>query len=292
VHADEIELDESLVRTLLEEQFPEWASLPLERVKPDGTVNVIYRLGEGMAVRLPRRSGPETEEDDELRWLPVLAPNLPLELPLPVARGRPGTGYPWYWSIHTWVEGETAVESPPRDEQRVADDLAAFVAALQRVDATGGPEPGGGRGEPLARRDEWVRDALERVDAPGALELWQEAMTAPEWRGARVWLHTDLDARNVLVRSGRLAAVIDWGGMGIGDPAVDVMVAWKLLSARTRDRFRAALDVDDDTWLRAQGWVVSQALIALGYYTLETNPVLVTEAWRWLREALFCRRLP
>src|SRR5205807_7463768 len=136
-----------------------------------------------------------------------------------------------------------------------ADDIAAFVAALQRIDASDAPEPAYGRGRPLAERDEGVRDALERVDAPGALELWEEAMLAPEWEGERVWIHADIDARNVLVRDGRFAAVLDWGGSGAGDPALDAMVAWKLIAREERDRFRELLRVDDATWLRAQGWV-------------------------------------
>jgi aminoglycoside phosphotransferase (APT) family kinase protein len=203
-----------------------------------------------------------------------------VEIPSPVARGAPGAGYPWYWSIHTWLDGE--LPTAPLD----ADDVAGFVAALQRIDASGGPDPSGGRGRPLEWRDRFVRDALERVEAPGALELWDRAMRAPEWTGARVWIHADLDRRNVLVRDGRLTGVLDWGGLGLGDPAVDVMVAWKLVAREERDRFRALLDVDDATWLRAQGWVVSQALIALGYYTPETNPALFAEATRWLMEVI------
>jgi aminoglycoside phosphotransferase (APT) family kinase protein len=280
VHEDELEIDEALVKRLLEEQFPEWAALPVVRVEPDGTVNVIYRLGGSLSVRLPRREGPAIEDDLESRWLPFLAPQLPVEIPTPVARGAPGAGYPWYWSIHTWLDGE--LPTAPLD----ADDVAGFVAALQRIDASGGPEPSGGRGRPLEWRDRFVRDALERVEAPGALELWERAMRVPEWAGGRVWIHADLDRRNVLVRDGRLAGVLDWGGLGLGDPAVDVMVAWKLVAREERDRFRELLDVDDATWLRAQGWVVSQALIALGYYTAETNPALFAEATRWLIEVI------
>jgi len=280
VHDDELAIDESLVRCLLAEQFPEWADLPLTRVEPDGTVNVIYRLGADLSVRLPRRDGPETEADIEFEWLPFLAPRLPVEIPIPVARGRPGPGYPWYWSIHTWLDGDAP--TAPLD----AGDTAALVAALQRIDVAGGPEPAGGRGRPLETRDRVVREALERVDAPGALELWERAVRAPEWTGPPVWIHADLDRRNVLVRNGRLAAVLDWGGLGLGDPAVDVMVAWKLIARDDRERFRALLDVDDATWLRAQGWAVSQALSALGYYTPETNPALFAEATRWLGEVL------
>jgi aminoglycoside phosphotransferase (APT) family kinase protein len=280
VHDDELDIDEALVRALLEQQFPEWAGLSLERVEQEGTVNVIYRLGVQLAVRLPRRNGAELEEDREFLWLPVLGPLLPLDVPVPAARGKPGAGYPWFWSVHTWIEGITP-EGPV-----APDALAGFIASLQRVDTADAPEPSGGRGKPLAWRDGLVRDALERVDAPGARELWEEALAAPEWPGARVWIHADLDARNVLVRNGRLAAVIDWGGAGIGDPALDVMAAWKLVAREQRERFRSILEVDDATWLRAKGWAVSQALLALRYYTLETNPTLVREARRWLGEVI------
>jgi aminoglycoside phosphotransferase (APT) family kinase protein len=279
VHADELDVDETLVRALLAEQFPGWADLPLERAG-DGTVNVIYRLGEELSVRIPRRDGPETEDDLEFRWLPLLAPQLPVAIPRPVARGRPGAGYPWFWSVHTWLQGDL-----PTGPLAVAD-VAGLVSALQRIELPAAPEPAYGRGRPLADRDAYVRAALERVDAPGALELWERAVSAPGWEHEPVWVHADLDRRNVLVRDGRLAAVLDWGGVGVGDPAVDVMVAWKLVDAEERERFRELVGVGDATWLRAQGWVVSQALSALGYYTLDTNPAIVGEATRWLAEVL------
>ena len=281
MHEDELELDESLVRALIEEQFPEWAGLTLGRVEPSGTDNAIFRLGTELAVRLPRRDGSLDEEDKEHTWLPRLAPRLPVEIPLPVARGRPGPDYPWHWSVCTWLEGEMPIGVP-----LAASELVAFVGALQRIDSRGAPDPGAGRGEPLALRDRQVRKALERIEVPGAAELWEEAAAAPQWQGERVWLHADLDARNVLVRDGRLSGAIDWGCVGAGDPAVDLMAAWKLLDAEGRERFREALPVDEDTWLRAKGWALSQALLALHYYTLETNPVLVREAQHWLAEVL------
>lgn len=276
VHDDELDIDEPLVRALLAEQFPQWADLPLERAG-DGTVNVIYRLGRDLSIRLPRRA---EKDDTEERVLKRLAPWISMEIPRMVARGTPGHGYPWRWWVVTWMHGELPTEPLP------AEDVAAFVASLQAVDATDAPEPAGGRGKPLAWRDPWVQDALARVEAPGAADLWREAMAAPEWDRAKVWIHCDLDRRNVLVRDGRLAAVIDWESAGAGDPAVDVMVAWKLVAREERERFRELLDVDDATWLRAQGWCVSQALIALGYYTPETNPAIHAEATRWLAEVL------
>jgi aminoglycoside phosphotransferase (APT) family kinase protein len=279
IHADELDIDEPLVRALLAEQFPQWAELPLVRAG-DGTVNAIFRLGDDLSVRLPRRESSEPQDDSEARILAAVAPGLPVDVPRFVAAGAPAARYPWRWSIHTWLAGDLP------DTHLSLADTVGLIEALQRIDTTGAPEPRGGRGRPLSLRDPYVRDALERVDAPGALELWEEAACAPEWAGANVWIHADLDRRNLLIRDGRLAGVLDWGGAGAADPAVDVMVAWKLLAPEDREPFRERLRVDDDTWLRAQGWLVSQALIALGYYTPETNPPLHSEATRWLAEVL------
>ncbi len=277
IHTDELDIDDALVRQLVVEQFPDWAELPLERAG-DGTVNVIYRLGDELALRLPRRNGPEALDDGEARILAALTSRLPVEIPRAVAHGRPGAGYPWFWSVHTWLVGSLPGGPLPVEE------VVALVQALQAVDSRGAPEPGW-RARSAARGARGVRARrTPRVDAPGALEVWEQAAQAPHWDGPRVWIHCDLDARNVLVRAGRLAAVLDWGGAGAGDPALDVMVAWKLVARDERARFRALLDVDDATWLRAQGWAMAQALIALGYYTLENYPPLVHEARRWLVE--------
>jgi len=275
VHDDELDIDDALVRALLREQFPQWAELPLERAG-DGTVNVVYRLGDDYSVRLPRRAERADVED---RILATFG-SLTFEVPRLVAVGAPAADFPWEWVVHTWLRGAL----PTAD--LLVDDVASLVAEIQAADPAGGPEAAGGRSKPLAFRDTYVRDALERVDAPDALELWEQALHAPEWEGERVWIHADLDRRNVLVRDGRLTGVLDWGGAGIADPAVDVQVAWKLLAPEDRDRFRERLGVDDATWLRAKGWCVSQALIALGYYTPESNPPIHAEATRWLASVL------
>lgn len=279
MHADELEIDEPLVRRLVGAQFPEWADLPLHRIEPSGTVNAVFRLGDELAVRVPRLEGPQQPGGKELEWLARLAPQLPVDVPVPVAQGRPGEGYPWFWEIHTWVEGRTAPMSAI-DASVAADDLAALVGALQRVDQTGAPQ---GRGIPLAERDAEFRYWLERYDGdPVVADIWERALAAPAWDGPPVWHHGDLDARNWLVRDGRISGVIDWGEMGVGDPACDVQVAWKLHSARARDAFREALPTDDATWDRARGWVVSQAVGILAYYTPQNNPALFHEAERWL----------
>jgi len=279
MHTDEVEIDAALVRRLLAEQFPEWAGLPLRRVQPDGTVNAIFRLGDDLALRLPRRAGSTTPGGKEFDWLPRLAPLLPLEIPVPVAQGRPSRDYPWFWDVHTWVDGEIApVEAI--DAVAAARDLAGFIAALRQMDPTDAPR---GRGIPLAERDVEMRHWFDAFTGdPAVHDEWARALAAPPWDGPPVWHHGDLDARNWLVRGGRIRAVIDWGSSGVGDPACDVMVAWKLHSREARDAFRAALPTDDATWERARGWAVSQAVAALAYYTPENNPSLYHEAQRWL----------
>jgi aminoglycoside phosphotransferase (APT) family kinase protein len=282
MHADELDIDETLVRRLLAEQFPDWADRPLRRVEPAGTVNAIFRLGDDLSVRLARREGPTEPGGKEFEWLPRLATTLPVDVPVPVAQGRPSADYPWFWAVHTWVDGDS-VPVEELDAVQAARDLAEFVAALQQVDPAGAPP---GRGIPLAVRDEGMRYWFERFEDPRAEDEWRRALAAPPWDGPPVWHHGDLDTRNWLVRDGRISGVIDWGSMGVGDPACDVMVAWKLGSAVARDAFRAALPTDDATWARARGWVVSQAVAALAYYTPENNAVLYREAERWLELAL------
>jgi aminoglycoside phosphotransferase (APT) family kinase protein len=289
MHVDEVEIEPALVARLVGDQFPQWSRLPIEPVPFFGTDNATYRLGDDLAVRLPRREKNVETLEKELLWLPRLAPRLPLAIPTPVAVGKAGAGYPFSWAVYRWVDGENvAVLSAG-----ATGDLVAFIAALQRIDPDDGPPPGAhnaSRGEPLARRDPPVRSALEAlggtIDGDAAAAVWDRALAAPEWSGPPVWIHGDLDARNVLVRDRRLSGVIDFGCLGVGDPACDVMVAWKLFSADDRESFRAALAVDDATWTRARGWALSQALGALSYYTEENNPALVRAARRWLTEAL------
>jgi aminoglycoside phosphotransferase (APT) family kinase protein len=279
MHADELPIDEALVRRLLAEQFPTRAGLPLQRIEPSGTVNAIFRLGDELSVRLPRREGPTRPGSKGFEWLPKLAPLLPVEVPSPVAQGRPSSDYPWYWEIHRWVEGET-VPLSEIDAIQAARDLAAMIRAMQQIDPAGAPL---GRGIPLLERDAGIRHWLASFNGdPRAATEWERALRAPPWDGPPVWHHGDLDMRNWLIRDGRVTGVIDWGSMGVGDPACDVMVAWKLHSPAARDAFRDALPTDDATWERARGWVLSQAVAALAYYTSDNNPALFHEAEAWL----------
>jgi aminoglycoside phosphotransferase (APT) family kinase protein len=293
MHADEVEIDVPLVQRLLAGQFPEWADRPIRPVLPRGTDNALFRIGDDMVARLPRLERTAWTLEKERHWLPLLAPLLPVAVPIPLAEGHPTEEYPFPWSVYAWLEGENPpVESIANTEQFAAD-LASFIAALQRIDASAGPPPGEHnflRGAPLAALDEDARAAISaldhEMDANVLISAWEDALRAPEWEASPVWVHGDLDVRNLLVTDGRLSGVIDFGGLGVGDPASDVMVAWKVLNPDTRETFRTMLAVDDATWARSRGWVLYQAVSALSYYTLETNPTLVLQAQKWLEEIL------
>jgi aminoglycoside phosphotransferase (APT) family kinase protein len=262
-------IDATLARRLVAEQFPRWAELPLRPVPRDGWDNRTFRLGEELTLRLPSAERYAAQVETEQRWLPRLGPHLPLPIPSPVALGRPGCGYPWHWSVMRWLDGEDAARAPVDHAGRFARSLAAFLSDLQRLDASGGPKPGRPnfhRGGPLRVYDAEARKAIaalgERVDGRAATAAWEEAL-ATTWTGPPVWVHGDVSAGNLLVRDGRLHAVIDFGGLAVGDPACDLAIAWTLFSGASREAFRASLPLDEATWARARGWALWKALITL-----------------------------
>lgn len=292
MHPDEVHTDASLVARLIAAQFPRWADLPIDPVRSAGTDNALYRLGGDMVVRLPRIEWATGQVDKEQLWLPRLGPHLPLAIPVPLEKGRPGEGYPWHWSVYRWLEGQNATIDRMADPRRTARSLARFVAALQRIDPTGGPGPGpynSFRGAALATRDASTRVAIGTLrgtlDTDAVAAAWDAALDAPAWGDPPVWIHGDLQSGNLLTHRGRLSAVIDFGCLGVGDPACDLSVAWNLLSAGSRDVFRTALPVDDATWARGRGWALSVALIALPYYW-STNPVLADISRHAIKEVL------
>ena len=292
MHADEVATDAALVRRLLAAQLPHWAELPIEPVPSAGTDHALYRLGDEMVVRLPRRPSATAQVDKEQRWLPRLAPLLPLAIPLPLAQGEPGAGYPWRWSVYRWLAGENATRECLADLGRAATDLAQFVGALQRIDPSEGPRPGTDnfwRGAPLATLDARTRGAMEAlagsIDGDAAKAAWEAALETPAWPLAPVWTHGDLQAGNLLAVGGRLSAVIDFGCLAVGDPACDLIVAWGFFSGESREVFRATLGVDDATWARGRGWALYAALINLPYYR-DTNPALVRSSRRMLDAVL------
>jgi aminoglycoside phosphotransferase (APT) family kinase protein len=271
VHAQEVTTDAALARRLVATQFPHWAALPLARVQADSTDNDMSRLGPDMAVRLPRRAGAMTPMDNEQQWLPRLAPHLPLPVPLARAKGAPQDDYPYPWSVVTWIEGAP----PPRqlNDRTFARDLGTFVTALHALDASTGPAPGAHnfwRGMPLAHFDATLRQRFEWLsdltDIEEIVSEWQNALRLPAWSGSPVWIHGDLQRGNLLIRDARLAGVIDWSALGVGDPAGDLSVAWNLLGPDARAEYRTALQVDDATWARGRAWALIEGVLALSYY--------------------------
>jgi aminoglycoside phosphotransferase (APT) family kinase protein len=230
--------------------------------------------------------------DKDLRWLPTLAPQLPVSIPVPLAKGGPADGYPWDWGVYTWLDGHNPTIDRIGDHASFATDAARFIEALQLIDPTGGPSTH--RGGPLAVQDDQARAAISAlrgtIDTNAATAAWDGALETPAWSGAPVWIHGDLLPGNLLCTDGRLRGVIDWGVAGVGDPACDLIVAWSLLTAEARAFFRSALSVDDATWARGRGWALSVGLIALPYYR-DTNPVFAAIARRLVDEVLADERL-
>jgi aminoglycoside phosphotransferase (APT) family kinase protein len=274
------------VRRLIAVQFPRWADLPIRAVRSTGTVNYIYRLGDHLYARLPRMREWALDLDKEWHWFPKLAPRLSLRVPEPVGKGRPTSSYPFSWAIYGWIDDQPYSDEPVDDEHQAARDLARFVAELRRVDPVGAPR--GGR-RPLGELDAVTRAAIESardvIDGDAATAAWERALEAPTWGGTPVWIHADLLRPNVLVRGGRIRAVIDSGGVGVGDPAADVIAAWSVLGRAGRRTFRDALDVDDGMWNRARGFALHQAVMIIPYYA-ETNPGFAALAKRTVEEVL------
>ena len=262
-----VTVDAEQVRRLVIDQFPHWADLPVRPVSNGGWDNWTFHLGDGMLARLPSAAEYALAVDKEQRWLPALAPQLPLAIPAPLAKGQPGAGYPYSWSIYQWLDGEPASADRIADSVRFALDLAGFLAALQSVDTTGAPRPGKHnwfRGGTLRTFDVLAQRALTaldgHVDVDLARTIWTTALDA-HWDGAESWFHGDIAQGNLLLNDGELAAVIDFGTCGAGDPACDFAIAWTLLAADGRRVFRERLSVDEATWARGRGWALWKTLV-------------------------------
>ncbi|MGC4804268.1 aminoglycoside phosphotransferase family protein [Micromonospora sp. DT233] len=275
IHDDEVRATVGQLRRLLAAQCPQWADLAVTPLADDleGTDHVLFRIGDDLVARLPKIGWAVDQADSDARWLPALAPHLPVRIPVPLHVGEPGAGYPWRWTVVPWIPGAT----PPRlgsDDVPLARELAAFVHALHRVDPTGGPvKRPGARGAALRHVDDGVRQALSRLaahddgfDVADAEAAWEVCLAAADWAGDPVWIHGDLQPGNLITDAGRLAAVVDFGALGVGDPAPDVAPALWTFTGAARDTYRKALGYDDDTWRRACGWALAPSLTGVDYY--------------------------
>jgi aminoglycoside phosphotransferase (APT) family kinase protein len=273
--AAEVNIDEALVRALLQAQHPDLAHLTITRVA-SGWDNVIYRLGDDLCVRLPRRRSAAELIEHEQQWLPELAPMLPLRVPVPVRVGRPGAGFPWAWSVCPWLAGEIAATRPPDDAMATAEVLGRFLAVLHRPAPAEAPvNPV--RGIPLAERSPIFHEHLARlgtvIDVAAVRACWHELATARPWAEPKFWLHGDLHPANLLVVNASLSAAIDFGDLTAGDPATDLAVAWMLLPPAAHTVLRDARGrVDDDLWARARAWALSWGVACVAHSV--DNPML------------------
>ena len=288
MHVDEIEVTDTTVRDLVSSQFPRWSERSLIRLPDSGTDSAIYRLGDDLGIRLPRIHWAVEQVDKEWHWLQRLASSLPISIPVPIGKGEPGEGYPYPWLVYPWVEGESLDRAPVDDWGLVAARVGSFVLALEALSPPAGAPRPRRRGGPLAAVDREARWAISNLDGlfdvDRAIDVWQAAIDVGPWTGDPVWVHGDLLPGNVVVRDHRLAGVIDWSGLGVGDPACDAMFAWSL-PPRARSVYREVLGFDEATWARARGWVVEQTAMYIPYYE-KTLPDGVEEAKRRLQAAL------
>lgn len=284
MHDFEFVMDIHSVRKLVDEQFPEFSKLPITPANSVGTVNRIYRLGEEFSLRIPRVLE-WLDIEKEWKWLPYLAPHLTLKTPEPVALGQPTDAFPVHWAIYKWIEGDTYAEHLIDDEAEVAKTLAHFVNEMRSITVPA-DAPKAGRLPLLELHDKTIQaieEAHDLLDQEKAIKAWEHSCKASAWDGHPVWIHADLLRTNLLVQSKRLTAVIDFGSAGIGDPAFDLIPAWSVFNAKGRKVFMNSIDADEDTWIRARGYALHQAVLIIPYYR-ETNPQFVTLAKRTLNE--------
>ncbi|MDG4780358.1 aminoglycoside phosphotransferase family protein [Micromonospora sp. WMMD961] len=293
MHADQVDVAVDAVAALVAEQFPRWRGLPVRPLPSAGTVNALFRLGPDLVLRFPLRPSAYPDLRGELRreqeHARMLAAHLPVAVPEPLGLGEPGEGYAGSWAAYRFIPGQTAERDRVGDLDAFARSLADVVTALRGIDTGGRSWTGSGRGGPLADQDAGVRTALAvsgaLTDTAALAAVWDRCRHARRDDPTDRWIHADLMPGNLLCRDGRLVAVIDLGTVGVGDPAVDLMPAWNLLDAGSRETYRRALDVDDATWERGRGWALAQAINALPYY-VETNPVMADIARHTLRAVL------
>ncbi len=264
-----LDINRELVRQLIVTQFPQWSKLEVRPVELSGWDNRTFHLGESMLVRLPSAEGYAQQAEKEQRWLPILANKLPLSIPALLAKGYSDNIYPWKWGIYRWIEGETANVNLISNLLEFARSLAQFLHCLQLINTNGAPVAGQHsfyRGTSLLRYDQETRTSIdelkEEIDTHLAIRIWEDAISS-EWERRPVWFHGDVASGNLIIKDGKLSAIIDFGCCGVGDPSCDLAIAWTFLIGESRKEFRAGLNIDDGTWSRGRGWALWKVLIAI-----------------------------
>ncbi len=283
----QVVISAALAEKLIAEQFPQWAKLPIKPVEVDGHDNRTFRLGQEMLIRMPSDDEYALKVPKEQEWLPKLMPHISLPIPAPIAMGQPSKQYPWHWSVYRWLPGKSANMLPESELNlpAIAKQLAQFLCELHRGNTENGLLPGlhnFWRGDHPSVYEADTRYALTQlvgiVNTQGALAVWEKALSS-RWGQKPVWVHGDLASGNILIQDGKVAGIIDFGGMGVGDPACDLVIAWTLLKGESRAIFKEHLALDQDTWGRARGWALWKALFELELMRDRASP----EALRPLR---------
>lgn len=266
------EVAQELAQSLIDSQFPVWSHLPLRKIGSAGTDNSIYRLGKELAVRFPVSVSAAEQIAKEHSWLPKLS-SLTVAIPIVAGAGRPTNQFPLPWSVMNWINGKDAASDNISDWLKMAEDLGQFVRELRGQNTLGAPAAGkhnGYRGTALVNLDQVARNAMNALedlfDKACLLKIWEQALGVEPLAGSPVWVHGDIHAANIIVRNGSLVGIIDFGLMGVGDPACDLAPGWSFLPTYARDRFREAANVDEATWQRGKGWGLYIGVIALSYY--------------------------
>ncbi|MGN4422316.1 aminoglycoside phosphotransferase family protein [Bacillus cereus group sp. MYBK30-1] len=278
-------INTELVKRLVQEQFPEWAHLEIKPVKFSGHDNRTFHLGKQMSVRLPSDAAYVPQVEKENKWLPILSKEITLPISSPIAKGNPSAEYPWPWSINKWIEGETVTKENVHNLNEFATDLGSFLVELQSIDASNGPKAGAHnfyRGGLISVYDEEARVAIENnkdvFDETLLKHLWDLALRST-WERTPVWVHGDIAPGNLLIKDGKLCAVIDFGILGVGDPACDAAMAWTFFDKNSRNVFKEVLCMDEETWNRARGWALWKALITYDA-NRDSNEKVAEETYR------------
>lgn len=286
-----IKIDITLVRRLIKSQFPQWAYLPISPVEASGWDNRTFHLGSVKVIRLPSSASYAGQVEKEQYWLPRLAPQLSLSIPTPIAMGAPSEDYPWHWSIYQWLPGQPASINSIVGMNQFATDLANFLLEFQSINSTGGPPAGEHsfyRGGPLTTYNKETLEAIKilsnQIELSTIKVIWEEALSST-WQKEPFWVHGDIAVGNLLVKEGRLSAVIDFGQLAIGDPACDLVIAWTFFKDESRRAFRNRLNLDTATWARARGWALWKALIVCAELP-GTNPLAIASSWKVIHEVL------
>jgi aminoglycoside phosphotransferase (APT) family kinase protein len=285
------EVVRELAQLLIDSQFPTWSHLPLIMIDSAGTDNSMYWLGENLAVRFPMSVSAAEQVAKEHKWLPKMS-SFAVAIPKVIGAGRPMKEFPFPWSVMNWIEGNDGTTDIIADWLKTAEDLGQFIREFRRQNTSGAPLAGkhnAFRGTALVNLDKITRDAIDALgelfDKACLLKIWEKAMGVQPWAGPPVWIHGDIHAANIILKNGNIAGIIDFGLMGVGDPACDLAPVWSFLPTHARDRFREAVDVDESTWQRGKGWGLYIGVIALSYYR-ERNPTLSSIAEKAIRAVI------